>query len=99
MSITPLPAWVCRANAAAAMQETEAPKPIAAQPTPGPWNVEPGHKRGVYVVVRAVKPGFVQYLGANGKAKGTASNFRSKEAAEAAIAKATAPTKAEGASK
>jgi hypothetical protein len=62
---------------------------MSAQKTPGPWRVEDGQKRGVHVVVRSMGDIYVQYLSANGKAKPRPSNFRSVEAAHAAIAKAT----------
>jgi hypothetical protein len=57
--------------------------------TPGPWRIQPGHKRGVFVVARTMGDIFVQYLGADGKAKARPSNFRSEQTARAAIAKAT----------
>lgn len=56
------------------------------KPCPGPWRVDRGQKRGVFVAVRSMGSIFVQYLGADGKPKARPSNFRSEEAAKAAIA-------------
>ena len=59
----------------------------AANTAPSPWRVDRGSRRSTWVAVRKVGPGLVQYLGADGSAKGSPSFFRSAEAAERAIAR------------
>lgn len=53
------------------------------------WRIRAGHRDGVFEVVRSPQPGFCQYLSARGKASGTPSRYRSREAAERAITKFT----------
>jgi hypothetical protein len=71
------------------MSMTDRKDALPAKHSQGPWMVQPGHKRGVFTVVRDVRPGFVQYLNAKGEARARPSRFRSLIAANAAIAKAT----------